>query len=834
MKSKPLLYIPLLLLFAFSIGALGLHFGNITGRLNLDPKPFRIPFGFFNGTATNVSDDAFDAGLRAGDRILTVNGNPIKNGDEFFKFASQINSTDPFFMDVERQENGRKDVIRNLKINPIAFVASPAYYGAVFLNFLFIYFLPTFCVLLGFWVVFLRPHDYLAWLLLFLLCGLGSFALEGYPDGSLTGLFRRFFFNSFALSMLLFAIYFPERWSVDKKVPWVKWIFVILLGFQIFVGLLDQANYFLGVSMTDSLRVVAAFYNAYLGSFTNMLAIGLFFSILSHKAFTVKNPDSRRRLKLMALGTTLAMTPTFLLVLYARTTGAKGSFFDVVPDWLAIFSLLMLLLFPLTMAYVIVVQRAMNVSVVVRQGLQYALAKNGVIAVQVILSIGIIFAAVSLVSDSGTSIWLKVGFILAGIAIIVLIGKASNKIKLWTDKKFFREAYNAEQILADLSEDVRTMVETKPLLEMVSNRISESLHVPQVALLLKEGDSFQPAHAVGYDSIPAVAFDEKDKAIEKISNNESLVIYQDEVDFLVNEEIRAVEKVALKKLNSQLLLPIGVKNELAGVISLSPKMSEEPFSPNDLRLLKSVASQTGLALENSRLTATIAQEAAQKERINRELEIAREVQERLFPQEKPEIEGLDYHGTCRTALDVGGDYYDFLELEDGKFGIAIGDISGKGIGASLMMASLQASLRGQSLHYKEDLAGMMVRINSLLYDASTSNRFATFFYAQYDPKSQNLTYVTAGHDPPYLLRGGGSEPEIIKLEKGGPVVGMLPPMLVNYEQGEVTLESGDLIVSTTDGITEAMNPNDEEWGEPNMLKEIKMHTEDQQQRSPNM
>ena len=365
------------------------------------------------------------------------------------------------------------------------------------------------------------------------------------------------------------------------------------------------------------------------------------------------------------------------------------------------------------------------------------------------------------------------------------------------------------------------MVETKPLLETVSNKISESLHVPQVALLLKNGDTFQPAHAVGYDNVPIVSLDEKDKTIEKISKNESLTVYQDVVDSWVNKEIQDVEREALEKLNSQLLLPIGVKNELEGIISLSPKLSEEPFTPNDLRLLKSVASQTGLALENSRLTEKIAKETAQKERLNRELEIAREVQERLFPQELPEIEGLDYHGECRTALDVGGDYYDFLELEDGKFGIAIGDISGKGIGASLMMASLQASLRGQSLHYKGDLAGLLTQINSLLYEASTSNRFATFFYAQYDPKTRNLVYVTAGHDPPYLLRKDGDELEIIKLDKGGAVVGMLPPMLVVYEQGEITLQKGDLIFSSTDGITEAMNPKEEEWGEEAMLEELK-------------
>jgi hypothetical protein len=187
--------------------------------------------------------------------------------------------------------------------------------------------------------------------------------------------------------------------------------------------------------------------------------------------------------------------------------------------------------------------------------------------------------------------------------------------------------------------------------------------------------------------------------------------------------------------------------------------------------LRSVAAQTGLALENSRLTEAIVSETAQRERLNREVEIAREVQERLFPQELPPVKGLDYFGACRPALGVGGDYYDFLELQGGKFGIAIGDVSGKGIGASLMMASLQASLRGQALHAKDDLAELMSRVNKLVYEASTTNRYATFFYAQFEPATRKLVYVNAGHNPPFVIRRREDDFEVLRLEEGGAVVG---------------------------------------------------------------
>lgn len=135
-----------------------------------------------------------------------------------------------------------------------------------------------------------------------------------------------------------------------------------------------------------------------------------------------------------------------------------------------------------------------------------------------------------------------------------------------------------------------------------------------------------------------------------------------------------------------------------------------------------------------------------------------------------------------------------------------------------MMASLQASLRGQTIHFKDDLAGLMMQINSLVYDASTSNRYATFFYAQYDPKTRKLSYVNAGHNPPFLIRKDG---DVVKLEDGGAVVGMLPSMLVSYTQGEIELQPGDLLLGYTDGISEAMNPNEEEWGEDAMLECLK-------------
>jgi sigma-B regulation protein RsbU (phosphoserine phosphatase) len=271
------------------------------------------------------------------------------------------------------------------------------------------------------------------------------------------------------------------------------------------------------------------------------------------------------------------------------------------------------------------------------------------------------------------------------------------------------------------------------------------------------------------------------------------------------------ERYALDKMNAELLLALPGRNRLMGVMALGPKRSQAAYSSSDLKLLQALALQTGLALEVSELARSLANEAAQRERVNREIEIAREVQERLFPQEMPELPGATVAGYCRPALGVGGDYYDVIDLGEGRVGLAVGDVSGKGISAALLMASLRASLRGVTLDGPRDFAKLMHKVNRLVYEASASNRYATFFFASYDPATRRLECVNAGHNPPVVLRGT----EIIRLEADGPVVGLLP--FAPYTEQNLVLAPGDTLVLYTDGISEAMTGSDEEWGDERMI-----------------
>ena len=819
MTRKYLLYALLAILFVFTATAFYSHLGELPRRVSERAYDYRVPF-VSSGKIVYAGPEAEQAGLALDDRIVAINGRSTETEGVFaeemesaLKFGGTMN------LSVRRGDEG---AVRELTIPTIKIERNIGYYFRLLAGYIYNYVFPLLCVLLGFWVVLVRPTDYLAWLLLFLLLGISAIGLEGFNQSQYLGSYKTIFIGSWALSMFLFGIYFPERLSLDRKVPWLKWIVIVPLAYQILIIFSGQLKMYTGTGPLDFLAPFNEKIFAYF-AVINMLAIGLFFSCLGWKSGTLENPDARRRLRVMVWGTSFSLLPFFSLVLYKLVSGARGSFYDVAPGWLAFLALSMILLFPLTMAYVIVVYRAMDVGVVIRQGLQYGLAKGGVRVIQVLSLLGIGLLILWSINTYGASFWTQAIIVAGAIALVPLIEMAAKPLRLWIDKRFFREAYDAELILSELSDDVRTMVETKPLLETVANKISESLHVPQVSLLLRNGSTFVPAYAVGYDTPPAVSLTGTSKSIRKLSNNQHIVLYEDMTEVTSTPTMSLDDMEQLRELNSQILLPVAVKNELSGIISLSPKRSEEPYTASDLRLLRSVASQTGLALENSRLTEAFAKEAAQKERLNAEVEIAREVQERLFPQELPKVKGLDYFGACRPALAVGGDYYDFIELPDGKFGFAIGDVSGKGIGASLMMASLQASLRGQAIHSGDDLATLMTHVNRLVYEASTTNRYATFFYAQFDTATGQLSYVNAGHNPPFLIRADGS---VETLTIGGPVIGMLPPMIVSYEMGTVELRAGDVLVGFTDGISEAMNPADEEWGEDAMLDELVRLTEE--------
>jgi sigma-B regulation protein RsbU (phosphoserine phosphatase) len=427
------------------------------------------------------------------------------------------------------------------------------------------------------------------------------------------------------------------------------------------------------------------------------------------------------------------------------------------------------------------------------------------------------------------------------------------------DRRFFREAYNAELILTELGEAIPTLSKTKQLVELVASKISDALHPENVTIFLDDDDA--GAYVTAFSSVIS-------RAGSALSSQPgSLVLHYDEwpINHLRKSILNSAELIEadrllhgprlgadgalsnhdspmLRAVRSTLLIPIAANGRLHGVISLGQRLSDLPYAQEDQRLLLVVANQMGTFIENMELLGRMVEE----ERTAREIEMAAEVQRHLFPADGLESDALEIYGTCLPALGVGGDYYDYFDTDDLRTCIAIADVAGKGIAAALLMSTVQASLRCQLTSGDRSLVEVVSSMNRLLRRSTTDGGYATFFIAQFDKATHGLTYVNAGHNPPMLVSSrvappakaaesyetAGSpryfsatatrrnvgfavpvaeEPVIRLLARGGPIIGTF--LNGPYEQETIELQRGDILVVYTDGVTEALNPAGEEFGE---------------------
>jgi len=290
-----------------------------------------------------------------------------------------------------------------------------------------------------------------------------------------------------------------------------------------------------------------------------------------------------------------------------------------------------------------------------------------------------------------------------------------------------------------------------------------------------------------------------------IAANEAIVVNDTSKDSRFNE---GVDRSSGYVTQSVLILPLrSHEGDVIGALQVLNKPGG--FQDSDVKLLAFAASFSASALVAQKLR----QEAEAARLLFHELEIARDVQQRLFPPHPPLIRGLDIAAYCRPANLVGGDYYDFLYRPDSELWFTVGDVSGKGVSAAVLMASLQASLRTQLNGRPSSAADIVSDLNQAVCSLLGQERYSTLFCARLNPFNWTLTYVNAGHIYPRLLRSTGT---LDLLDRGGFPVGLIDS--ADYEQADIRLESGDLLACFSDGITEARNSRGEMWEEDDIDK----------------
>ncbi|HKY28736.1 MAG TPA: SpoIIE family protein phosphatase [Pyrinomonadaceae bacterium] len=268
--------------------------------------------------------------------------------------------------------------------------------------------------------------------------------------------------------------------------------------------------------------------------------------------------------------------------------------------------------------------------------------------------------------------------------------------------------------------------------------------------------------------------------------------------------------VVLQGIRSVLAVPLGVADQVFGIIYADSPIADGRFTEDHLKLLTTLASVAAIRVENARL----AEARLQQERLERELALAMEIQQRFQPAAPPHVPGYELQGISFPCYEIGGDYYDFIKRDDGRLVIALGDVSGKGTAAALLMSSLHAAIHAQSGSH-DSLVATISAVNRYLADNIPPNRFVTLFYAELDPETGTVSFLNAGHNPPLIVHAAGT---VEQLASGGLPLGIKPN--AEFREGRTHMQLGDVLVIYSDGVTEAASPTGEEFGSTRLYEVV--------------
>ncbi len=618
-------------------------------------------------------------------------------------------------------------------------------------------------------------------------------------------------------TLLHFAIFFPEgnQFLARRKGLWAPLYgaaFLPALGF-----LMGLTKY----SVPEALKPIVISLVLMSGAIASAIALVALLHNYRHP------PDRRAKDQVRWVALAFAVPPNglaalmlgFLLFEWVRSSMGLGQ----LKVWDTLFmttALALLCLFtPLAIGYALVAHKLFDIQLLLRRTLRYSLMTFLVLVVYGLLAGGLSWAiAGSLRAPSEFVV------IASTLVTAAILAPARRRVEHFIDRTFDRTKYDFREALLSFANSLPNILDRQALAARMRETVLNAMKCltfylfvldrrtrklrPQLAPVPQNGTGPAQGNAASGD-IAGVEFDP----------GEPLCRFLIEVGRPFEAEVSpydprllAVFTTAgerLEKLEAAVVFALERRGELVGLMMVGTKASEEFYNAEDLHLLKTVARQAAVAIENTELF----EEVAQDRELRKELEVAAEVQAHLFPSNVPETRGCQVAGRCLPARSVSGDYYDFLELPGSKIGLAIGDVSGKGVSASLLMANLQGLLRTQAMT-TENPADLARRINKQLYGSSRGAKYCTFFYIVYDQVERRFEYVNAGHNPPLVLEGAKTR----FLESTGLPLGLFPE--VQHETRTESLSPGARLVLYSDGITEARNAQGEYYGVDRLVKVV--------------
>jgi sigma-B regulation protein RsbU (phosphoserine phosphatase) len=779
------------------------------------------------------------AGLKAGDQIIGVNGQLLTTVVPFDEAYAHSRPGDPVELMVSRAGEPGLVVIHGVFRASTQVIKTEGLAKSSAIQ--VVNSLPVLFLLVGFTVLFLRPDDSNAWLLALMFTAMAAAPGLTNPLAiplwlrAFAFIFRGIFEGLLATLFYWFFAVFPVPSPLDRRLPWLKWAALAAVLVIVLPGLRTGNPHFPKIlehfASAHALNIAQRIFTY------SLLVLGLL--SLSQNAFSQATAmEARRKSRVLLFGTVVGVLPIVIERAVMDFAGYRPSF------WLNAVVIIIFILYPLSFAYAVVKHRVMEIPALLRRSARYVLVQRGYFLLLFCGALAAIFLfahffSFYFVQNSQFGMTISAVF---GVALVWVSGPFVKRGTEHIDRAFFRSSYDARMLLQGLVEKTRTVTNRKELAKLLELQIANALHPKSLACYLESEDGNlvadsgsnvqhqgkvvftmrQPLFPMRFgarfvlrdmSAIPATA-----PLLTELAQNGKAW----NVPPPVNDEAGSNDDVT-----PECLVPIVGRNRgLVGLLVLGRRLSEEPYSSEDKRLLEAVADQAAVSLENIRMAEQIADRLEADRRSAHEMDIARTVQSRLFPQAAPRLATLEYAGSCIQARQVGGDYYDFWDLGSHHLALVLADISGKGISGALLMANLQANLRSRSAVARQDLLnrnregkwlpGMLQSVNQLFYENTPDDRYATVFLAVYDDGSGELEYANCGHNPPLLFRATG---EIERLCPTASVIGFTAEWECTTET--IRLQPGDVLIIYTDGVTEANDAQGNEFGEARLEKVVR-------------
>lgn len=574
---------------------------------------------------------------------------------------------------------------------------------------------------------------------------------------------------------LHFFLVFPERRPILDRHTWVlPAIYVLPVAFYLRFSW-DQ---FFGTSQAAI-------------SATEQMALGIYFTAGLASLVSIytgsKDPTLRQRVKFLTLGTVLGTLPFLVFNIALGKLLGRDDF--------ALLGAIPMVLVPVSFGYSIARYRLMDIEVIIRRSLIYAMLTGVLVGAYLVL---VVIVGNLVLDVSGQSS--QIVAIVSTLIIAAAFAPARDRIQGFLERRFFREKHDLQEALAALIREIPTSLDRAGLLELVDSRIRSLLHPTSLHFVETEGGNIRILEGGVPLVMPwmsSVAHRRRGAITPEIMQAE---LERDASPPVAEQRSREIAHVSAA--NLEVFVPAFAGDRLVGGLALGPKRSEVAYGGLELDLLSTVAGQLAIQLENIRLYT----EEVQRQKIEEELSVARSIQRRLLPSKVPDLKGFEVARLNVASAQVSGDYYDFVNMDD-HVGMVIADVSGKGLPASLLASNLQASIRALAT-YRSEPAEIFSAVNSTLYESTDPERFATAFLACLDPASGAIRYANAGHNYPILRRQAGP---IEELSSGSTPLGAFPGIV--YTESQAQLDPGDVLVLYTDGVTETEDAEGEQFGE---------------------